>query len=92
VEVLIENVLSIVLTFIISWVRMDVFPVGCRPIIIDEFLRNYTYMVYREEITSLVTGLLDERGRFRPSPRDLVFRLTGGLNGWKRVATHKDFT
>jgi hypothetical protein len=55
-EVFIENVLSTVLRFIVSWAPIDSFPVGYRPILTDEFLRKYTRMTCWEDITSLATG------------------------------------
>jgi hypothetical protein len=62
-EVPIDNVLLIVLSFIISWVPMESFTVGYWLILVDEFLRKYTHIACREEITSLAIGLLDDRGQ-----------------------------
>jgi hypothetical protein len=43
-------------------------------------------------LSSLAVRLLDDSGRSWSRSKDLVFGLTGGLNGWKRLAIQKDFT
>jgi hypothetical protein len=91
-EVTFQSVFSIVLRFMTAWVPIELFPCGYQQIITDEFLHDYPHMVCREEITSLMKDLLNEKTRCWCTSRGLMFGFTGGLSSCRRLATHKDFT